>query len=71
MRPGTLTDDDGTGKITAGIAVAYNEIPRDDVAGFLAAAVFTPGLNRIAVEITGGDTPLEQAVSDLEPRPAS
>lgn len=71
VRPGTLTDDAGTGKITAGIAVAYNKIPRDDVAGFLAAAVFTPGLNRVAVEITGGDTPIEQAVSGLEPRPAS
>ncbi len=71
VRPGTLTDDDGTGKITAGIAVAYHEISRDDVAAFLAAVVFTPGLNRAAVEITGGDTPLAQAVSGLEPRPAS
>ena len=71
VRPGTLTDDDGTGKITAGIAVAYNTITRDDVAAFLTAAVFTPALNRIAVEITGGDTSLEQAVSGLEPRPAS
>lgn len=70
VRPGTLTDDDGTGKITAGTAVAYDTIPRDDVAGFLAAAVFTPGLNRVAVEITGGDTPIEQAIKALEPRPA-
>ena len=71
VRPGTLTDDDGTGTITAGVAVAYDEIPRDDVAGFLAAAVFTPGLNRVAVEITGGDTPLERAISALERRSAS
>ena len=71
VRPGTLTDDDGTGTITAGTAVAYNAIPRDDVAGFLAAAVFTPGLNRVAVEITGGDTPVEKAISALQPRSAS
>lgn len=71
VRPGTLTDDDGTGRITAGMAVAYDTIPRDDVAGFIAAGVFTPGLNRVAVEITAGETPIEEALSALQPRPAS
>lgn len=70
VRPGTLSDDAGTGQITAGVAVAYDEIPRDDVAAFL-AAVTTSDLNRIAVEITGGNTPIEQAVSSLRSRPTS
>lgn len=67
VRPGTLSDDAGTGKITAGIAVAYRDIPRDDVATFITTALFTPNLNRIAVEITGGDTPVEAAVTALTP----
>ena len=49
VRPGTLTDDDGTGSINAGVSVAYDTISRDDVAGFIAASVFTPYLNRVAV----------------------
>ena len=63
-----MTDDPGTGSVTAGISVAYDNISRDDVAGFIAAALFTPALNRVAVEITSGDTPFEQAISALEPR---
>nr|WP_245233940.1 NAD(P)H-binding protein [Mycobacterium sp. PS03-16] len=56
VRPGTLTQDDGTGLVNAGISVAYDEIPRDDVAAFIAASLFTPHLNRTAMEITRGDT---------------
>lgn len=68
VRPGTLTDDDGTGTVSAGTAVGYDDIPRDDLAGFLAAATFTPGLSRVAVEITSGRTPIADAVSALARR---
>nr|WP_106215472.1 NAD(P)H-binding protein [Kineococcus rhizosphaerae] len=46
MRPGTLTDEEGTGRVTAGTAVAHGSVPRDDVAAFLVEALSTPGLNR-------------------------
>ena len=71
VRPGTLVDTAGTGLVTAGVAVTYGEIPRDDVAAFIASAAFAPGLDRVAVEITGGSTPVERAVSALRPRQAS
>jgi uncharacterized protein YbjT (DUF2867 family) len=34
VRPGTLLDDNGSGKINAGTAINYGEIPREDVAAF-------------------------------------
>ena len=71
VRPGTLTDDDGTGSINAGPAIAYAKIPRDDVAAFLAAALFTPTLNRVALEVTTGNLSVDDAVARLQPRQAS
>lgn len=65
VRPGTLTDADGTGRVSAAIALAYDEIPRVDVAAFLAAAVFAPELSRTAVELTRGDRPVAEAVAAL------
>lgn len=69
VRPGTLSDDPGTGTVTAGAAVAYQEIPRDDLAAFLAAALFSPTLTRTVVEVTGGGISIEAALAALEPRP--
>jgi uncharacterized protein YbjT (DUF2867 family) len=71
VRPGTLSDDDGTGKINAGTAIRYGEISRDDVAAFLAATLLTPSLNRVAVEVTAGDLSVHDAVARLKPRQAS
>lgn len=71
VRPGTLLDDPGSGRVNAGAAIGYGSVPRDDVAAFLAATVFTPFLNRVAVEVTAGDHPLAAAVARLRPRPAA
>ena len=68
VRPGTLSDDAGTGRVKAGAAVAYGAVPRDDVAAFMAAALFQPQLNRMAVELTTGDDPVDEAVTALLPR---
>ena len=68
VRPGTLSDDPGTDQITAGIAVTYNTIPLDDVAAFIAAALFASELNRVAVELTAGDVPVTDAVKRLSAR---
>lgn len=68
VRPGTLLDDAGTGRVRAGIAIAYGSIPRDDVAAFLAAVLFRPEINRTAVELVSGDDPVADAIDRLTPR---
>ncbi|SDI09705.1 Putative NADH-flavin reductase [Actinokineospora alba] len=65
VRPGTLRDEPGTGRVTAGLAIEYGAIPRDDVAAFLAAALREPALNRVVVELTAGETPVADAVAQL------
>lgn len=67
VRPGTLTDGPGTGSVRAGWAVPYGDVPRDDVAAFIAAALHEPRLHHVVVELTGGDTPVGRAVADLLP----
>lgn len=65
VRPGTLLDEPGTDRVTAGLAIEYGAIPRDDVAAFLAAALREPALNRVIVELTAGETPVADAVTHL------
>ena len=64
-----MLDEPGTGRVEAGLAITYGSVPRDDVAGFIAAALFEPRLNRVAVELTSGDVPIRDAVAALVPRP--
>ncbi|MFI6865963.1 SDR family oxidoreductase [Nocardia sp. NPDC050406] len=65
IRPGTLLNDPGTGRVTAGLAIEYGSVTRDDVAAFLAAALREPALDRGIIELTGGDTPIPKAVAHL------
>ncbi|MEV0378450.1 NAD(P)H-binding protein [Nonomuraea sp. NPDC050643] len=65
VRPGTLLDTPGTGHVTAGPAIEYGEVPRDDVAAFIAAALHEPALSRTIVELTSGRTPVADAVAAL------
>ncbi|MER7393997.1 NAD(P)H-binding protein [Streptomyces sp. NPDC000151] len=65
VRPGTLLDTPGTGRVTAGPAVEYGDVHRDDVAAFLDAALHAPALSRVIVELTSGDTPVSDAVTRL------
>ncbi|MFG2733165.1 NAD(P)H-binding protein [Streptomyces canus] len=65
LRPGTLLDTPGTGRVTAGPAVEYGDVHRDDVAAFLDAALHAPALSRVIVELTSGDTPVADAVTRL------
>ncbi|VTP63052.1 Uncharacterised protein [Serratia rubidaea] len=41
LRPGTLTNNAGSGRINAGLAIPYGLIPREDVAATLAALIDT------------------------------
>ncbi|WP_210571326.1 SDR family oxidoreductase [Streptomyces sp. GESEQ-4] len=65
VRPGTLLDTPGTGRVTAGPAVEYGDVHRDDVAAFIDAVLHEPALNRTIVELTSGDTPIGDAVAAL------
>lgn len=65
VRPGLLTDEAGSGSVTAGPAVAYGEVSRDNVAAFIDAVLHEPGVNRVIVELVDGDVPVTEAAARL------
>lgn len=65
LRPGTLQDASGTGKVRAGLAIPYGIVPRDDVATMLVELIEQPEVNRVIIELTEGKTPVEEAVRKL------
>ncbi|PSH70110.1 NAD-dependent dehydratase [Phyllobacterium brassicacearum] len=65
LRPGTLLDEAGSGKVRAGLAVPYGDVSRDDVAAMLAELVDSPQVNRIIIELAQGDTPVAEALHRL------
>lgn len=68
LRPGTLTDAEGNGLVTAGPAIAYGEVPRADVAATLVALVERPAIARVIIELTTGTTPVADALHYLAPQ---
>jgi uncharacterized protein YbjT (DUF2867 family) len=66
VRPGRLTDSDGTGRVlvTADMSVR-GEVPREDVARVIAAALGTPESIGKTFVLVSGDTPVDEAVSSL------
>ncbi|MFL5886622.1 MAG: SDR family oxidoreductase [Thermoleophilaceae bacterium] len=65
VRPGGLTDDPGTGRVRVAESVARGQIPRDDVAAVLLAALDTPSTVGVTFELVSGDTPIDEAVAAL------
>ncbi|WP_415767578.1 NAD(P)-binding oxidoreductase [Pseudomonas sp. ZB1P45] len=66
VRPGTLLEDTGTGKILTDVAIPYGEVSRDDVAATLAELIDQPKVSRVIIELTQGDTPVSDAVRRLD-----
>ena len=64
VRPGGLTDEPGTGRVTLAHGVERGSIPRDDVAAVLAEILHAAKWGEV-VELVGGDTPIEDAVASL------
>lgn len=64
VRPGGLTDDGGTGRVTAGEHVGRGSIPRADVAAVLAHVLVEGVAVRRQFELVGGATPIGEALSD-------
>lgn len=65
LRPGTLTDEMGSRKVNADLAINYGPVTRDDVAATLAELINHPELNHKIIELTQGETPIEQAIAKL------
>ena len=65
VRPGGLTDDPGTGRVTVGTDVERGAIPRDDVAAVVLAVLEAPGSVGKTFEVVSGDTPIDDAVASL------
>ncbi|MDS2171847.1 SDR family oxidoreductase [Nesterenkonia sp. CL21] len=77
VRPGHLLDEPGDGRVTAGLALISTEdggssaggqpveknVPRDDVAAFIVAALHEDALARTIVELTDGPTTAAEAAT--------
>ena len=62
LRPGTLKHEEGNGKVSAGWAQPYGDVDRGNVASLLAQLIETPAVKREIIEVTNGDTPVDEAV---------
>ena len=66
VRPGMLTDDPPTGRITATLESGLRaEVPRADVAATLLAALLTDTTIAKTFVVVGGETPVDEAVRAL------
>lgn len=68
IRPGVLTDDDGTGLVELGEGVARADVPRADVAAVLAAVLDSGAGIGAQWNLVSGDTPVADAVAGTTPR---
>jgi nucleoside-diphosphate-sugar epimerase len=64
LRPGGLTDDPGTGRVTLARHVERGSIPRDDVAAVL-LALLDANPDGVVLELVGGPTPIADAVASI------
>ena len=65
IKPGALTNDAGTGRVTLADTVDRGQVPRDDVAAVLAAVLAAPSTVGKTAELVSGDVPVEEAVRAL------
>ena len=65
VRPGALTDDAGTGRVSIAQHLERSEIPRDDVAAVLFAVLGADNTIGKDFDLMGGDTPVDEAVASL------
>jgi uncharacterized protein YbjT (DUF2867 family) len=63
VRPGLLTNDPGTGRVTIADDTGRASIPREDVAAVLLAVLDTPGTVGQTFEVIGGDATIAEALA--------
>lgn len=60
VRPGPLTNDPGTGRVA--LDAGRGDVTRDDVAAVLVAVIHEPDTIGRTFELSGGDTPIDEAL---------
>ncbi|WP_037863544.1 SDR family oxidoreductase [Streptomyces sp. NRRL S-340] len=65
LRPGSLTDGPGTGRVRLEAHTGRGSVSRDDVATVLAELVDTPATAGLTLELVGGSTPVPVAVKSV------
>jgi uncharacterized protein YbjT (DUF2867 family) len=65
VRPGRLTDEPGTGLVSAGTRLERSDITRDDVAAVLAGVLDEPRTIGRTFDVVQGDTPIATALAQL------
>jgi uncharacterized protein YbjT (DUF2867 family) len=65
VRPGGLTDDEGTGLVTIAESTGRGQIPRADVAAVFVACLDEPGTIGKSFDLISGDTPIADAVAAI------
>jgi nucleoside-diphosphate-sugar epimerase len=65
LRPGSLTDDPGTGRVTLAPSVERGSVPRDDVAAVLVALLDQPRDGAV-LELVSGPTEIDEAVAGVD-----
>ncbi|MEU3348780.1 SDR family oxidoreductase [Streptomyces sp. NPDC006700] len=65
LRPGSLTNDAGTGQVRLEAHTGRGMIPRDDVAAVLAELVETPATAGLTLELISGSAPVSVAVKSV------
>ncbi|MGK5520345.1 NAD(P)H-binding protein [Micromonospora sp. URMC 107] len=68
LRPGRLTDDPPTGRITLARHAPPGAVTRTDVARVLVALLYHPHSAGAILEVVGGDTPIADAVDAVDRR---
>jgi len=63
IRPGTLSDEPATGRVTLAPTTPHGTIPRADVAAVLAAVLHDNRTAGRQWELIGGSTPIDEAVT--------
>lgn len=63
VRPGRLTDEPGTGRVTIAAELERADIARADVAAVLADVLDLPATIGLQFEVVGGDTPIREALA--------
>jgi nucleoside-diphosphate-sugar epimerase len=64
VRPGSLTDDPGAGRVRIDTEPFRGSVSRDDVAAVLSAVLHEPRSARRTLYVSGGDDPVERAVAN-------
>ncbi|MHC3475096.1 SDR family oxidoreductase [Streptomyces sp. 7R007] len=65
LRPGSLTNDSGTGLVRLEAHTGRGAVPRDDVAAVLAELVDSSATAGLVLELVGGSTPVPVAVKSV------